>query len=70
MTTYQSTSSIMNILGRGNSFDEGNEYFSFLVSLNRGQVHSQLVNQRLTKVEVAAILKTGDDSITKRDEKR
>jgi hypothetical protein len=41
----------------------GADSFSFLVSFDNGRVHAQLLNRRLTKGEVAKLLKTTEDGV-------
>ena len=41
----------------------GSESFSLLVSFDNGRIHAQPLNRRLTKADVAEILKTTEDGV-------
>jgi hypothetical protein len=41
----------------------GSESLSLLVSFENGRVHAQILNRRLTKADVAEILKTTEDGV-------
>ena len=41
----------------------GPDSFSFLVTFDNGRIHAQLLNRRLTKGDVAKLLKTTEDGV-------
>ena len=42
----------------------GRDRFSLLITFDHGRIHAQLLNRRLTKADVAQLLKTTEDGVT------